>query len=116
MLDAGSLQLLHGADNLVNLVGAQHKINMRRPLNELFPFLLSHAAGDAQQQIRIFPLQALDFANLAIHLVLCRLPHAAGINHDEVSLLHALRRFIANPCQFALHALRIAEIHLTAIG
>ena len=75
-------QFPHHLGQPMHFIRAQHEINMGCPSQQGFAFLLGHTAGNAENQLRPLALQALDLANLAIDLVLGRLPHAAGIQQD----------------------------------
>ena len=109
------LDLLHDVRELVDLVGAEHEVDVRRALDECIALFLRHAARDAEDQLRVLALEALDLANLAVDAVLRRLAHAAGVDEDEVCLLHRLRPLIADRAELPHHALRIALVHLASI-
>ena len=100
----------------VNLARAQYEVDMRRSFYECFTLLLGHATGNAKDQFRLLALQALDFSNLAIDLVLCCFPDTASIDEDEVCLLHILRLLISNGSKLPRHALTVRDIPLTAIN
>lgn len=63
----------------------------------------------------VLALEALDLADLAIDAVLRRLAHAAGVDEDEVRLLHRLRPLAADCAELPHHALRITLVHLASI-
>ena len=60
------LDLLHDACELVDLVGAEHEVDVRRALDERIALLLRHAARDAENQLRALALEALDLTDLAV--------------------------------------------------
>ena len=109
------LDFLHDMRELVDLVGAEHEVDVRRALDERIALLLRHAARDAENQLRVLALEALDLADLAVDAVLRRLAHAARVDEDEVSLLHRLRPLIADRAELSHHALCIALVHLASI-
>lgn len=109
------LDLLHDVRELVDLVGAEHEVDVRRALDERIALFLRHAARDAEDQLWVLALEALDLADLAVDAVLRRLAHAAGVDEDEVCLLHQLRPLIADRAELPHHALRIALVHLASV-
>lgn len=109
------LDLLHDACELVDLVGAEHEVDVRRALDERIALLLRHAARDAENQLRALALEALDLTDLAVDAVLRRLAHAARVDEDEVSLIHRLRPLIADRAELSHHALCIALVHLASV-
>ena len=109
------LDLLHDMRELVDLVGAEHEIDVRRTLDERIALFLRHAARDAEDQLRVLALEALDLTDLAVDAVLRRLSHTAGVDEDEVRLLHRLRPLIADCAELPHHALRIALVHLASV-
>ena len=110
-----TLNLLHDLRELMDLVRPEYEIDMRCPLDELVALLLRHTARDAKDQLRILTFQMLDLADLAVDLVLRRLPHAAGIQQDKIGSIHLLRPLITDCPQLPFHTLGITDIHLTAI-
>ena len=107
--------LRDNASQLLHLARTEHKVNVRCAAHEVFPLLLRHAARNPEDQLRMTLLDLLDLADLPVDLVLCRLAHTARIDEDDIGIRRLLRPHIARRLQLPLHALRIGDIHLTAI-
>ena len=104
------------ARKLVHLPCTEYKVDMGRAAHQTISLFLCHAACDAKDQTRIFFLDLLNFTDLSIHLVLCRLTHTAGIDEHNVSACRLLRGRIPGGLQLSLHAFCICNIHLAAIN
>ena len=107
--------LRDNASQLLHLARTEHKVNVRCTAHEVFPLLLRHAARNPEDQLRMTLLDLLDLADLPVDLILCRLAHTARIDEDDIGIRRLLRPHIARRLQLSLHALRIGDIHLTAI-
>ena len=75
-----ALDFLHDCVEFMHLARTEHKVDMRCPLNELVSFLLSHAAGDAENQLRILALGVFYLTDFAIDLILRRFAYGTGVD------------------------------------
>ena len=81
---------------------------------------LRDAAGNADQHLAAVRgarlLQVADAAKLRIDLFGRLLANMAGVQQDEVGILHRVRSRHSRRRQRIGHALAVVDIHLTAIG
>ena len=94
--------------------GLEDEIEDGELLHQFFLVLRRHAAGEGDLQIRVEPLQVIERADLALHLVLGCLPHDAGVEDDDVRLGLRLRRAEAGVLEGGGHLVRFRDIHLAA--
>ena len=86
-----------------------------RPAEQRAAFLLRHAAGDRHD--RIVPLLAGQLTQLAearVELLFRALPHAAGVDDDDVGIRRVVGRFEAGLLEQPRHALGVVHVHLAA--
>ena len=110
-----SLYFPYHPDKFMDLVRPKHKIYMRSTPDQHLSLLLGHTACDAKDQGRFLPLELLDLTDFSVNLVLCRFPHTASIDQNEICCLHILCPLITNGLELSFHAFRIGKIHLTAV-
>jgi hypothetical protein len=98
------------------LWGAEHDVDMRRPLDDEVTVLLGEAAADHDLQVGTALLQGLELAEVAVQLVVGVLTDAAGVEHDDIGIVQA--RGGAQPVCFqqAGDALGIMLVHLAPEG
>ena len=107
--------LFHHLRQLVHVVGAEHQVQVRRPPQQRLPFLLGHAPAHAQDDVLLF-LELTPPAERAVDLLLGLVPHAAGVQDDQVGVVHAVRGLIVRG-PHELHDPRGVElVHLAAPG
>jgi hypothetical protein len=64
-----------------------------------------------------FCLRCLHAAQVGEHLLLRLLAHRAGVEQDQVGLVHVLRRLVAlGGAQHVDHLVRVVLVHLAAEG
>ena len=107
--------LCDDAREFLYLARTEHEVDMRCAAHEVVALLLRHTARDAEDQLWVLLLDLLDLADLPIHLVLCCLAHAAGVDEDDVGICRLLCPHVARPLQLSLHALGVRDVHLTSI-
>jgi hypothetical protein len=94
---------------------AEDHVHIGRALDDLGPFLAGHAAAHADQHA--FFLQVLDPAEVAEHLFLRFLAHRAGVEQDQVGLVHVGGGLVAlGGAQHVGHLVRVVLVHLAAEG
>jgi hypothetical protein len=99
----------------VQRLRAEHHIDIRRALDDGRAFLAGHAAAHADQHA--FFLQVLDAAQVAEDFFLCFFAHGAGVEEDQVGLLHVQRRLVAlGGMEHVGHLVRVVLVHLAAEG
>ena len=95
------------------VVGAEHDVDVRRPLAHELAVLLGQAAADRDLQLGPALLQRLQPAEVPVELVVGVLADAAGVEHDDVGdvevvgRLHAVGReqpaIRSESCSFIWH-------------
>ena len=70
----------------VDVVGAEHDIDMGCPFLYEFTVLLGETAGHGDLQARSLFLEGLEVAQGAVEPVVGVLPDAAGVEHDDVGV------------------------------
>ena len=98
------------------IVGPEHDVDVARPLLDQLPVLLGQAAPDGDLQLGPPPLQRLELTKVPIELVVGVLPHATGVEHDEIGLLGRPGRLHPLLGEHAREALRVVLVHLASIG
>ena len=93
----------------------KHHVHIRRAFDDFGPFLAGHATAHANQHALGF--QVLDAAQIAEHFLLCPFAHRAGVEQDQIGLVHVLGRFIAlGGLHHIGHLVRVVLVHLAAEG
>ena len=96
-------------------LGAKHHVHIGGALDDLDAFLAGHAAAYAN--LHAARLQVLDAAQVAEDLFLGLFAHRAGVEQDEVGLVHVLRGLVAlGGAQHVHHLVRVVLVHLAAEG
>ena len=98
-----------------------HNIHPRRPAGDFFTFCLGNTAGNRNRQAAALLvgrplLQLPQPAQFGKYLFRCLFTNMAGIQNDHIGIIDLIGRRIAKRCQNIGHAVRIINIHLTAIG
>ncbi len=109
-----------GRDELadpLDLPGARHEVDERRPLQDLGAGNLGDAAGDADDEVRVLLLAPGEDAERAEDLVLRLFAHRAGVEDDD--LRGGLVGALGGPpdsegLELARHALAVEDVHLAA--
>ena len=87
---------------------------MRRTLENLFAFLLRHAAQHAK--LLAHGHQLLIIGQPMKHLLLRLIPDGAGVIQNQVGLLHRLHLPVSFMHQRSNNLFRVMDIHLAAKG
>src|SRR5262245_40702666 len=98
------------------LLGSGHDADERRPLQDLAPLELGHAADDADHELGLAGLAPLHFAQPPVDLLDGLLPDAAGIEDDDVGVARVGRGLHAVVQQAPGDLLRVELVHLAAEG
>jgi len=94
---------------------AEHHIDIRRAFDDGVALLAGHAAADADQHALFF--QVLDATEVAEHLFLRLFAHRAGVEQDQVGLVHIAGRLVPlGGVQHVGHLVRVVLVHLAAEG
>ena len=113
---AARLGLAHQARQVAVGVRPGHDIDARRSLDQLLAQAFGHAADDAHDKTRIRAPVAFHLGQTAPDALLGVVADRAGVDQDDIGLADAVRIDIA----FALHErnddLRVADVHLAAVG
>ena len=92
---------------------AKHHIYIRCPLDDLGAFLAGHAAAHANQHALGF--EVLHPAQVAEDFFLRLLAHRAGVEQNQIGLVHVLRGLITlGRAEHIGHLVRVVLVHLAA--
>ena len=91
---------------LLDLAGAGDEVHPGRALQDLLARDLRHAAGDADDEVRVLLLAPREHAELAEDLGLGLLAHRAGVQEDDARAVSALGRRGARPRASSWPAMR----------
>ena len=118
--DAIGARLLQERRQVVIVLRPDHHVDGGRPTQDLLALRLRDAAGDDDLRLPAmglaFLLQLAHATELGINLFGGLLADMAGVEDDEVRLLHRLGFAVAFGRQHVRHALGIVDVHLAAIG
>ena len=96
-------------------LGPKHHVHIGRALDDLGAFLAGHAATHAN--LHAFGLEVLDAPQIAKHLLLCLLAYRAGVEQNQICLVHVVGFLIAlGGVQHVRHLVRVVLVHLAAEG
>ena len=109
------LRLRHQPGQLLQGHGAQHEVDVGSPLEQGRLFLLGQAARDAHQQGPTL-LLGPQASQLGVDLVHCLLADGAGVQQDEVRLLHGGHLLEAVRRQQPRQLFAVVVVHLAAPG
>jgi hypothetical protein len=114
------LRLLQKGRQVVVVLRSHHHVHGGRPAQDLLALGLGDAARHHDAGFlalgRALVLQLTHAAEFGINLLGGLLADMAGIEDDEIRLLHGLGLAIALRGQHVRHALRVIDVHLAAIG
>ena len=89
----------------------KHHVHKRRAGDDGRPFLAGHTT--AHRNAHPFFGQVLDPAQVGKHFFLGLLAHRAGVEHNQIGLLHVIGGFIAlGLVQHIGHFVRVVRVHL----
>ena len=99
-------------------MGTEHQVYKGEALADTLRhvLLLHHAAAQGDNQRGVPALDVLQSPHIAVNPVLGVLPHGAGIEEDEVSLLLVVGKAEAHLLQHSLDFLPVRHILLAAVG
>ena len=109
VLPAG-LEQLGGA---VDVVGAEHEIDVGRPLPDALLVLLGEAPGHHDLHARVAVLHGLEVPEGAVELVVRVLPDAARVEDHDIGLFQVVGRFHPIRIEQPGDPLRVVLVHLT---
>ena len=117
---AASLHLFNQTVEGVITLWTHHHIDHRRAADDFGAFGLSDAAGNGDQRFlagagALF-LEAANPSQFGIDLLGGLFANVAGVEEDQIGLLHVWRFLIAGRRQRVCHPLGIIDVHLAAIG
>jgi len=92
----GTALLLHEeGGQLGHVVRPDDEVDVPDASEQRLALLLRHAPGHGDDEVRPRALQRRELTDLAPELLLGLLPHAAGVDHDDVGVSFGLGRLIA---------------------
>jgi hypothetical protein len=100
----------------VDVVGAEHDVDVRCPLDDAVAVLLGQTAPDHDLHVGAALLEGLELAEVAVQLVVGVLPDAAGVEHDHVGVVDARGRAQPVGLEQAGDALGVVLVHLAPEG
>src|ERR1700741_1950669 len=101
---------------MAHVARPHHEIDPRRAVEDGLPFLLGHAAADADAQFLALALHLAKPAEVRKHFLLRLVADRAGIEKDEVRLPFAFHAAVTAQLQTTAEALAVEIVHLTAPG
>ena len=110
------LVLVEELDGPVHVVGAEHDVDVGRPLGDALAVLLRQAAGDHDLHVGAPVLDRLQVPERAVELVVGVLPDAAGVEHDDIRVLHVDGGHVAVGLEQPGEALGVVLVHLAPEG
>ncbi len=96
------------------VVGAEHDVDVARPLDDELAVLLGQAPAHRDLQVGTLLLQRLQAAEVAVELVVGVLTDAARVEHDDVGRLDVVGGLHALGREQPGDALGVVLVHLTA--
>ena len=110
-----ALALVQQLGQAVQGLRAEDHVDIGRARDDGRAFLAGHAAADAD--LHAAGLEVLDAAQVGEHLLLRLLAHRAGVEEDQVGLVHVGGRLVAlGGVQHVGHLVRVVLVHLAAEG
>ena len=106
----------HDLGELAHARRAQDEVEIRHALQGPLPFLLGHAAAEADEQIRVAPLEEAVFAQARVDLLLGLVADAARVEEDDVRPVGLMGGEDALLHELAGHALAVQLVHLASPG
>ena len=100
----------------VKFLGADHQINMGNAVEERRSAGLGHAAQEPENHVRTLPGHPSKHPHFAKRFLVCHVAHAAGVQQDDIGVLLAIHSLVTPLNQRIRDLLRIAFIHLAAVG
>ena len=79
-------------------------------------FDADHAAHERQRSAGPGVAPRLQAAELADGFVLCALAHHAGVQNDDVGIVHVIAPAVGQSLQFSGHMVAVCNVHLAADG
>jgi hypothetical protein len=113
---ASDLRLVEELGGPVHVVGAEHHIDVRGPVDDRGPVLLGQTAGHRDLHAGLAVLQRLEVPEGAVELVVGVLPDAARVQDDDVGVLGAGGLLQAVGLEEAGDPLRVVLVHLAPEG
>ncbi len=114
---------LQGGDNVFEVFGnavkflcADDKVEVGKAFEQFGSAILGHAAHNADDKIGLFLFACGDVPGLANGLLFGLLAHAAGVQQDHVGVHLLLDDAVPLPAEHGGDGLRIAFVHLAAVG
>ena len=109
------LGMVEEFDGPVDVVSAEHNVDVPGPLHDRVAILLGETAADRDLEVGVLGLQGLEVAEGAIELVVGVLTDAAGVEHDDVGVGVVLDAVHAVGLEQARDALGVVLVHLAAV-
>ena len=107
------LALLQQLRQPVQCLGTEHHVHKGRTPDDLGPLLTRHAAP--HPDLHATGLEVPDAPQIAEDLFLRLFTHGAGVEEDEIGLLHVVGFLVALRCTEHIgHLVRVVLVHLAA--
>ena len=113
---AARAHLVDEARQVLELARAGHEVDVAGAAEDLFLDALRHAAHDPDHEPGPALLRALELADPAPGALLRVVAHRAGVEEQDVGLLHGLGRGIPRAEEAPLDQLGVVLVHLAAEG
>ena len=108
--------LVHGLDNVFDTIRPQNQVKEGHSPQHLLPFLLGEAARHPQNEVGVGLLERLQTPCQRVNFLFRLFPDRAGIDENQVSILHLPGTQVAGMEQKKLHPVRIRHIHLATVS
>ncbi len=113
---AGGFDLLDQIRQLVNVVRAEYQIEMGHALEQVLPFLLRHAAADADDHAVAIVFKFLPTAQRAVNFLLGLVAHAASVEQNQIRRIDAVGLHVVAAAHDLGDPFGIVQVHLAAVG
>ena len=95
-----------------HVVGAEHRVDVWRPLPDELAVLLGQTTTHRDLHARSPRLERLQMTEMAVELVVGVLADAAGVEQDDVGVLDVVGRLHALALEEPREPLRVVRVHL----
>ena len=95
---------------------ADHEVDHGLARDDLGPFGLGNATGDAYFQVGLGFFQRAEPAQFGIDLFGGLFADVAGVQQDQIGVFGGVRRHVTFAAKRLAHAFAVIDVHLTAVG
>ena len=100
----------------MNVVGAEHQVQVRELLEKLLAFLLGDTASHAENEFRIAVFKGFEATQVAVGLAYRFIANSTGVQQDQAGLVGLFDLPVTDAAEQVDNSFRINHIHLAAKG